>query len=138
MTVIRNKFSYILVNKLWSVDINYTPMLLLVSFLSYKLDKNNTWRLRYKCYTHQQCNGFWQSVRRPTGQLSTESCCWISCYFASGMLYISLTYKALNDHAPSYLQELIVTYYPTRTLQSQNAGRLMVSRVSKGTWRQIL
>lgn len=28
------------------------------------------------------------------------------------MLYISLTYKGLNDNTPSYLQELIVTYYP--------------------------
>ncbi len=42
-----------------------------------------------------------------------------------------LTYKALNGQAPSYLKELIVPYYPTRTLRSQNAGLLEVPRVSK-------
>ncbi len=42
-----------------------------------------------------------------------------------------LTYKALNGQAPSYLKELIVPYYPTRALRSQNAGLLVVPRVSK-------
>ena len=42
-----------------------------------------------------------------------------------------LTYKALNGQAPSYLKELLVPYYPTRTLRSQNAGLLVVPRVSK-------
>ena len=42
-----------------------------------------------------------------------------------------LTYKAVNGQAPSYLKELIVPYYPTRTLRSQNAGLLEVPRVSK-------
>ena len=30
-----------------------------------------------------------------------------------------LTYKALHGQAPSYLKELIVPYYPSRTLHSQ-------------------
>ena len=42
-----------------------------------------------------------------------------------------LTYKALNGQAPLYLKELIVPYYPTRALRSQNAGLLVVPRISK-------
>ncbi|XP_038581024.1 uncharacterized protein LOC119907367, partial [Micropterus salmoides] len=42
-----------------------------------------------------------------------------------------LTSKALNGQAPSYLKELIIPYYPTRALRSQNAGLLVVPRVSK-------
>jgi len=42
-----------------------------------------------------------------------------------------LTYKALNGQAPSYLRELIVPYYPTRTLRSENAGLLVIPKVSK-------
>ena len=44
---------------------------------------------------------------------------------------ILLTYKALHGQAPSYLTELIVPYYPTRTLRSLNAGLLVVPIVSK-------
>ena len=43
------------------------------------------------------------------------------------------TYKALNGQALSYLKELIVPFYPTRTLSSQNAGLPVVSGVSKMT-----
>ena len=42
-----------------------------------------------------------------------------------------LTYKALNDRAPSYLKDLIVGYFPNSALRSQTAGLLVVSRVSK-------
>ena len=42
-----------------------------------------------------------------------------------------LTYKALNDQAPSYLKELIVPYCPARTLRSQNAGLLVTPRISR-------
>ena len=42
-----------------------------------------------------------------------------------------LTYKALNDQAPSYLKDLRVLNYPSRTSRSQNTGLLVVSRVSK-------
>ena len=44
---------------------------------------------------------------------------------------LPLTYKALHGQAPSYLKELIVPYYPTRTLRSLNAGLLVVPIVSK-------
>ena len=44
---------------------------------------------------------------------------------------VLLTYKALIGQAPSYLKELIVPYYPTRALRSQNAGLLVVPKVSK-------
>lgn len=44
-----------------------------------------------------------------------------------------LTYKALNGLAPSYLKELIVPYYPSRTLRSQDAGLLVVPKVSKSS-----
>ena len=42
-----------------------------------------------------------------------------------------LSYKALNDPAPSYLKDLIVRYFPNRALRSQTAGLLVVPRVSK-------
>ena len=42
-----------------------------------------------------------------------------------------LTYKALNGQAPLYLKELLVPYYPTRALRSQNTGLLVVPKVSK-------
>ncbi len=42
-----------------------------------------------------------------------------------------LTYKALNDQAPSHLKELIVLYYPTRKLRSQDADLLGVPKISK-------
>uniref|UniRef100_A0A3B3B7H9 Reverse transcriptase domain-containing protein n=1 Tax=Oryzias melastigma TaxID=30732 RepID=A0A3B3B7H9_ORYME len=44
-----------------------------------------------------------------------------------------LTYKALNGVAPSYIRDLIVPYQPIRTLRSQNAGLLVVPRISKST-----
>ncbi|XP_054860077.1 uncharacterized protein LOC129347328 [Amphiprion ocellaris] len=42
-----------------------------------------------------------------------------------------LTYKALNNQSLSYLKDLIVPYYPSRTLRSQTAGLLVVPRISK-------
>ncbi len=42
-----------------------------------------------------------------------------------------LTYKALNGQVPLCLKELIVPYYPSRSLRSQNAGVLVVPRISK-------
>lgn len=41
-----------------------------------------------------------------------------------------LTYKANNGQAPSYLKELVVPYYPTRSLHSLDAGLLVVPGVS--------
>ena len=42
-----------------------------------------------------------------------------------------LTFKALNNMAPVYLEELIAPYQPTRALRSQNSGLLVVPKVSK-------
>ncbi|XP_042341350.1 uncharacterized protein LOC121942262, partial [Plectropomus leopardus] len=42
-----------------------------------------------------------------------------------------LTYKALNGQAPSYLSQLIVPYQPSRSLRSENAGLLVVPKISK-------
>ncbi|XP_078799361.1 uncharacterized protein LOC144990211 [Oryzias latipes] len=44
-----------------------------------------------------------------------------------------LTYKSLHGMAPSYIKDLIVPYHPMRTLRSQNAGLLVVPRISKST-----
>ncbi|TWW62625.1 hypothetical protein D4764_04G0012720 [Takifugu flavidus] len=41
-------------------------------------------------------------------------------------------YEVLRDLAPSYLEELVSPYHPNRPLCSQNAGLLVVPRVSKG------
>ncbi|WP_438638150.1 hypothetical protein, partial [Paraclostridium dentum] len=42
-----------------------------------------------------------------------------------------LSYKAWNGQAPSYIEDLIVPYHPSRSLRSQNAGLLVVPRISK-------
>ena len=42
-----------------------------------------------------------------------------------------LTYKALKGLAPSYLKDLIVPYYPNRSLRSESAGLLVVPRILK-------
>ncbi len=44
-----------------------------------------------------------------------------------------MTYKALNGLAPQYLSELLSHYSPSRPLRSQNAGRLIIPRISKST-----
>ncbi|TWW74563.1 hypothetical protein D4764_14G0005660 [Takifugu flavidus] len=40
-------------------------------------------------------------------------------------------YKVLRGLAPSYLEELVIPYQPNRPLRSQNAGLLVVPRVSR-------
>uniref|UniRef100_A0A669EZ97 Reverse transcriptase domain-containing protein n=1 Tax=Oreochromis niloticus TaxID=8128 RepID=A0A669EZ97_ORENI len=42
-----------------------------------------------------------------------------------------LTYKVLNNQAPSYLNDLVVPYHPIRALRSRSAGLLAVPRVFK-------
>uniref|UniRef100_A0A3P8PIB2 Pyrin domain-containing protein n=1 Tax=Astatotilapia calliptera TaxID=8154 RepID=A0A3P8PIB2_ASTCA len=42
-----------------------------------------------------------------------------------------LTYKVLNNQAPSYLNDLVVPYHPIRALRSRSAGLLVVHRVFK-------
>ena len=44
-----------------------------------------------------------------------------------------LTYKALHGLAPTYLSDLVLPYIPTRTLRSQDAGLLIVPRISRQT-----
>uniref|UniRef100_A0A669DXW8 Reverse transcriptase domain-containing protein n=1 Tax=Oreochromis niloticus TaxID=8128 RepID=A0A669DXW8_ORENI len=42
-----------------------------------------------------------------------------------------LTYKVLNNQAPSYLNDLVVPYHPIRALRSRTVGLLVVPRVFK-------
>ncbi|KAK0136277.1 hypothetical protein N1851_027827 [Merluccius polli] len=56
---------------------------------------------------------------------------WLPVKFRIEFKILLLNYKALHGQAPSYLKELIVPYYPTRTLCSLNAGLLVVPIVSK-------
>ena len=44
-----------------------------------------------------------------------------------------LTYKALHGLVPTYLSDLVLQYIPTRTVWSQDAGLLIVPRISKQT-----
>ena len=44
-----------------------------------------------------------------------------------------ITCKALHGLAPTYLSDLVLPYIPTRTLRSQDAGLLIVPRISKQT-----
>jgi hypothetical protein len=44
-----------------------------------------------------------------------------------------LTYKGLHGLAPIYLSDLVLPYIPTCTLLSQDAGLLIVQRISKQT-----
>ena len=44
-----------------------------------------------------------------------------------------LTYKPMHGLAPTYLAEMIKPYIPTRNLRSQDAGLLIVPRISKQT-----
>ena len=44
---------------------------------------------------------------------------------------MSLTFKAINNLAPKYLQEMITIYEPTRTLRSQSASLLQVPKIGK-------
>ena len=56
---------------------------------------------------------------------------WLPVKFRIEFKILLLTYKALNDRAPSYLKDLIVGYFPNRALCSQTASFLVVPRVSQ-------
>ena len=56
---------------------------------------------------------------------------WLPVGFRIDFKILLLTYKALNDKAPTYLKELIIPYCPTRALRSQNAGLLVTPSISK-------
>ena len=49
---------------------------------------------------------------------------WLPVKFRIEFKILLLTYKALNDRAPSYLKDLIVRYFPNRALCFQTAGLL--------------
>jgi len=56
---------------------------------------------------------------------------WLPVKFRIEVKILLLTYKALNDRAPSYLKYLIVRYFPNRALHSQTTILLVVPRYSK-------
>ncbi|TWW76594.1 putative RNA-directed DNA polymerase from transposon X-element [Takifugu flavidus] len=56
---------------------------------------------------------------------------WLPVKFRIIFKTLLLTYKVLRGLAPSYLEELVIPYQPNRPLHSQNAGLLVVPRVSR-------
>ncbi|TWW67895.1 hypothetical protein D4764_02G0009360 [Takifugu flavidus] len=56
---------------------------------------------------------------------------WLPVKFRIIFKTLLLTYKVLRGLAPSYLEELVIPYQPNRPLSSQNAGLLVVPRVSR-------
>ncbi|TWW81775.1 hypothetical protein D4764_01G0015900 [Takifugu flavidus] len=56
---------------------------------------------------------------------------WLPVKFRIIFKTLLLTYKVLRGLAPSYLEELVIPYQPNRPLRSQNAGLLVVPRVSR-------
>uniref|UniRef100_A0A3Q3KA17 Reverse transcriptase domain-containing protein n=1 Tax=Monopterus albus TaxID=43700 RepID=A0A3Q3KA17_MONAL len=56
---------------------------------------------------------------------------WLPVKFRIEFKILLLTYKALNDKAPSYLKDLVEPYHPNRALHSQSAGLLVVPRVHR-------
>ncbi|XP_076854807.1 uncharacterized protein LOC143509873, partial [Brachyhypopomus gauderio] len=58
---------------------------------------------------------------------------WLPIKYRIEFKVLLLTYKALNGLAPQYLSELIDYYSPSRPLRSQNAGFLVVPKISKTT-----
>ncbi|XP_067351072.1 uncharacterized protein [Channa argus] len=62
---------------------------------------------------------------------SLASLHWLPIKFRIEFKTLLLTYKALNGQAPSYIEDLIAPYHPSRPLRSQNAGLLVVPRISK-------
>ena len=58
---------------------------------------------------------------------------WLPVKARDDFKVLPLTYKALHGLAPTYLSDLVLLYIPTRMLRSQNAGLLIVPRISKQT-----
>ena len=58
---------------------------------------------------------------------------WLPVKARADFKVLLLTYKALHGLAPTYLSDLILPYIPTHTLRSQDAGLLIVPRISKQT-----
>uniref|UniRef100_A0A8C7RA04 Reverse transcriptase domain-containing protein n=1 Tax=Oncorhynchus mykiss TaxID=8022 RepID=A0A8C7RA04_ONCMY len=58
---------------------------------------------------------------------------WLPVKARADFKVLLLTYKALHGLAPTYPSDLVLPYIPTRTLRSQDAGLLIVPRISKQT-----
>uniref|UniRef100_A0A8K9Y2X2 Reverse transcriptase domain-containing protein n=1 Tax=Oncorhynchus mykiss TaxID=8022 RepID=A0A8K9Y2X2_ONCMY len=58
---------------------------------------------------------------------------WLHVKARADFKALLLTYKALHGLSPTYLSDLVLPYIPTRTLRSQDAGLLIVPRISKQT-----
>ncbi|XP_071239453.1 uncharacterized protein [Salvelinus alpinus] len=58
---------------------------------------------------------------------------WLPIKASADFKVLLLTYKTLHGLAPTYLSNLVLPYIPTRTLRSQDAGLLIVPRISKQT-----
>ncbi|CDR10475.1 unnamed protein product, partial [Oncorhynchus mykiss] len=58
---------------------------------------------------------------------------WLPVKARADFKVLLLTYKTLHGLAPTYLSDLVLPYIPTRTLRSQDAGLLIVPRISKQT-----
>ncbi|CAJ1053038.1 RNA-directed DNA polymerase from mobile element jockey [Xyrichtys novacula] len=58
---------------------------------------------------------------------------WLPIKYRIEFKILLVTYKALNGQAPSYLDELVIPYFPSRPLRSQSAGLLVVPNVSKSS-----
>ena len=78
---------------------------------------------------------FWWELTGETIFLQLASLHWLPVKFRIEFKILLLTYKALNDRAPSYLKDLIIGYFPNRALCSQTAGLLVVPRVSNSRMR---
>ena len=71
------------------------------------------------------------AARRLTGTRKREhispilrSLHWLPCPERTDFKLLLLTFKSLHDVAPSYMEELLVRYRPTRTLRSADKGLL--------------
>ncbi len=62
-----------------------------------------------------------------------QSLHWLHIKFRISYKILLLAYKALNDLAPAYLNNLLSRKDPTRSLRSQNSGILVVPRIAKST-----
>jgi hypothetical protein len=70
---------------------------------------------------------------KKSDHITLASLHWLPVKARADFKVLLLTYKALHGLAPTYLSDLVLPYIPTRTLRSQDAGLLIVPRISKQT-----
>ena len=58
---------------------------------------------------------------------------WLPVKARADFKVLLLTYKALHGLAHTYVSNLVLPFIPTRTLRTQDAELLIVSRISKQT-----